>query len=59
MCVQEGNLQHMRETDPGYLWIPNGEQVSWLRYHNGSQAGLCLDSESLICILVLRLNVYV
>lgn len=27
LCVQEGNLLYMRETDPGHLWVPNGKQV--------------------------------
>lgn len=30
MCVQEGNLLYMWETDLGYLWLPNGKQVSRL-----------------------------
>jgi hypothetical protein len=27
MCVQEGNLLYMWETDLGYFWVPNGKQV--------------------------------
>ena len=57
MCVQEGYLLDLRETDPRYLWVPNGKQVNRLRRRNGS--GICSDTRSRICILVPRLSVYV
>ena len=28
MCIQEGNLLYMWETDLGYFWVPDGKQVS-------------------------------
>ena len=53
MCVQEGNLFNMRETDPGYFWVPHGKQMSRVHRRNG------LDSGGCICIPVLHLIVYV